>query len=356
MADTPPSAPSMEPGVRRRRPKPVWAGWPDDKLLDVRICDLGLAIEGTPLERRIAEIDQELAVRGFVFRAHYWLSDDWFTPDGVPGIAIPFYLAHPRLARLELSQMLEVEGGTRAWCTRILRHEIGHAIDNAYRLQRRRRRQKLFGKSSTPYPEVYIPKPHSKSFVLHLDPWYAQSHPDEDFAETFAVWLTPHSLWRKRYADWPALKKLEYMDKVMGEIAGKPQLVTTTGPVEPIRRIRRTLRQHYKRKRKHYGLEHPHFYDRDLRRLFSDATEHVKNLPADRFVKRVRRDVRRLVARWTATYQYTIDQVLEDIITRCGELDLHLRASEERTKEEFTVLLTVQTMNYLHGGRHRVAL
>ena len=141
MADTPPSDPSQ----RRRGPKPVWAGWPDEKLLDVRICDLGLTIEGTLLERRIAEVDQELNAREIVFRAHYWLSDDWFTPDGVPGIAIPFYLAHQRLARLELSQMLEVEGGTRSWCMRILRHEIGHAIDNAYRLQRKRRRQKLFG-------------------------------------------------------------------------------------------------------------------------------------------------------------------------------------------------------------------
>ena len=79
-------------------------------------------------------------------------------------------------------------------------------------------------------------------------------------------------------------------------------------------------------------------------------------MPADRFVKRVRRDVRRLVASWTGTYQYTIDQVLEDIITRCGELSLHLRSSEERTKQDFTVLLTVQTMSYLHSGRHRVAL
>ena len=132
MADTPPLTPSSEPRRRRRGPKPVWAGWPDEKLLDVRICDLGLTIEGTPLERQIAEVNQELDARGIVFRAHYWLSDDWFTPNGVPGIAIPFYLAHPRLARLELSQMLEVEGGTRAWCMRILRHEIGHAIDNAY--------------------------------------------------------------------------------------------------------------------------------------------------------------------------------------------------------------------------------
>ena len=357
------SAPSPVPVAKRtesrrpgRRPKPVWAGWADEKLLDVRICDLGLAIEGTQLERRIAEVNEELDAKGIRFRAHYWLSDEWFTPDGVPGIAIPFYLAHPRLARLELSQMLEVEGGTRAWCLRILRHEIGHAIDNAYKLQRRRRRQKLFGLSSTEYPEVYVPKPYSKSFVLHLDPWYAQSHPDEDFAETFAVWLTPHSMWRKRYADWPALKKLEYMDELMREVAQKDPVVTTRGIVEPIRRIRRTLRRHYTRKREHYGLEYPDFYDRDLRRLFSDAPEYASNMPANRFLKRVRQDVRRIVGEWTATYQYTIDQVLQDIITRCDELDLHLRTTEERTKQDFTVLLTVQTMNYLHGGRHRVAL
>ncbi len=356
-----PDPPEPEPAPptpprRRRRSKPVWASWPDEKLLDVRICDLGLGIEDTQLERRVGEVNQDLANRGIQFRAHFWLSDEWFTPDGVPGVAIPFYLAHPRLARLELSQMLEVEGGTRAWCLRILRHEVGHAIDNAYKLQRRRRRQKLFGLSSTTYPDVYVPKPYSKSFVLHLDPWYAQSHPDEDFAETFAVWLTPHSLWRKRYADWPALKKLEYMDELMREIAPQDAIVTATKTVESIRRIRRTLRQHYQRKRKHYGLEYPNFYDRDLRRLFSDATEHANNMTASRFLKRVRRDVRRNVARWTATYQYTIDQVLEDIITRCNELDLRLRTSEERTKQDFTVLLTVQTMNYLHGGRHRVAL
>ena len=173
MLDTPASPPVVDtkpPTLRRRRKKPTWAGWSDENLLDVRICDLAVAIEGTQLERRIAEVNAKLDEKGFRFRAHYWLSDDWFTPDGVPGIAIPFYLAHPRLARLELSQMLKVEGGTRAWCLHILRHEVGHAIDNAYRLQRRRRRQKLFGLSSTPYPEVYDPKPYSKSFVLHLDP------------------------------------------------------------------------------------------------------------------------------------------------------------------------------------------
>ena len=123
------------------------------------MCDLGITLEGSALERRLRELDAELDQRGFRFRPHYWLSDDWFTPDDVPGIAIPFYLAHPRLMQLEQAQLLEVEGRTRAAGMRILRHEVGHAIDNAYRLRRRRRRQQLFGKSSVPYPEHYTPKP-----------------------------------------------------------------------------------------------------------------------------------------------------------------------------------------------------
>jgi hypothetical protein len=336
--------------------EPIWASWPDEKLLDLRICNLGLTLVGSPLEPRLAQLDQELAARGLRFRPHYWLSDEWFTPDGVPGIAVPFYLAHPRLARLEEAQMLEVEGGTPEWCMRILRHEAGHAIDNAYHLRRRARRLQLFGYSSRSYPEYYTPKPYSKSFVLHLDSWYAQSHPDEDFAETFAVWLTPDSDWRARYKGWPALRKLEYMDELMAEIADQPPIVRTRRRVDPISRIRRTLRTHYARKREHYGVSHPDFYDRDLRRLFSNAPEHAGNMPAARFIARVRKEARRLVAEWTGEYQYTIDRVIELMMARCRELKLRLRTPEEVARRDFIVLLTVQTMNYLHSGRHRVAL
>jgi hypothetical protein len=255
-----------------------------------------------------------------------------------------------------MNQMLEVEGGTKTWCLQILRHEVGHAIDNAFRLQRRRRRQNLFGKSSDDYPEYYTPRPYSKSFVLHLDSWYAQSHPDEDFAETFAVWLDPKTDWRKRYADWPALKKLDCMHDLMRDIRKRQPIETTTRTVEPLSSIKKTLRQHYETKRAHYGIDRPDFYDRDLRRLFSDAAEFSNNQPAAQFLKRIRRDVRRLVGGWTSSYQYTIDQVIEDMIARCKQLNLRLTTSEERAKLDFTVLLTVQTMNYLHGGRHRVAL
>jgi hypothetical protein len=335
---------------------PEWATWSDEKLLEVRMCDLGLTIDGTELEQRIKEIDSELAVRGMMFRPRYWLSDEWFTPDGVPGIAVPFYLAHPRLAKLELSQMLEVEGGDPVWCLRILRHEVGHAIDNAYNLRRRPTRRRLFGTPATPYPEHYTPKPYSKSFVQYLDHWYAQSHPDEDFAETFAVWLDPQSMWAMRYAGWPAERKLQYMDRLMRILAGRRPTVRSHREVDPLRRLKKTLGEHYRKKREHYGLTEPDFYESDLRNLFSDAPEYAKNPSAARFVRRIRKEARMIVASFTDSYQYTIDRLLEKIIDRCRELNLRLTDTEEATKVDFLVFLTVQTMNYLHSGRHRVAL
>ncbi|MBA2302860.1 MAG: putative zinc-binding metallopeptidase [Acidobacteria bacterium] len=338
-------------------PPDAWGGWTDDKLLDLRINQLGVTIDQSALKDRIGALQTELDARALgAFVPHFWLSAEWFSPDGIPGVAIPFYLAHPRLERLERAQMLEVEGGTPEWCMKILRHEAGHAIDNAYKLRQRRRRQQLFGPSYMQYPNYYTPKPYSKSFVLHLDSWYAQSHPDEDFAETFAVWLNPGSDWRTRYVDWPALKKLEYMDALMGELAGRPMIVTARRKIEPLSKLRKTLRAHYERKRRHYGVEHPHFYDRDLRRLFSDKPEYGGNIKAARFIARVRKDVRRMVSEWTGEYQYTIDQVLESMLKRANATNLRLKRSEESTKSDFLVMLTVQTMNYLHSGRHRVAL
>jgi len=340
-----------------RRP-PLGDDWPelsDERLLDVRLSDLRLSIGGT-LATRIDQLRAELDARGLGFPLHFYLSDEWFTPDGGTAIAIPFYLAHPRLERLEEAQMFEVEGGEHEWCMRILRHEAGHAIDHAFRLARRRKRQEIFGSSSKPYPEFYTPKPYSKSFVLHLDSWYAQSHPDEDFAETFAVWLTPSSEWRQRYAGWKALPKLEYMDALMTSLAGKAAPINRPDEIDPLPSLKTTLRQHYRNKRKHYGVDHPNFYDRDLRRLFSAAPEFANHMTAAQFISRFRRQARRVVSEWTGIYQYTIDQVLEDMIARCRELKLRLAGPEEHTRQEFTVLLTVQAMNYLHSGGHRLFL
>jgi len=322
----------------------------------MRLCDLGVEIAGTALEGRIQRIYDELAQRGIRFRPHFWVSDEWFTPGGVPGVAVPFYLTHPRLARLERTMMLEAEGASHEECLSILRHEVGHAIDHAYRLGRRARWRELFGNPSRQYPTTYRPRPNSKRYVQHLSWWYAQAHPDEDFAETFAVWLTPRSGWRLRYRGWPALKKLLYVDELMSEIAGKPPKVSNRLRVDSVASNTTTLAVHYRRKQNLYGRTYSDFYDRDLRRLFSDAPEHLRNQTAAAFLRSVAPELRRRIAYWTGESQYTLDQLITELIGRCQELGLRLAAPREQAKTNLVVVLTMHTMQFLHTMPRRLKL
>jgi hypothetical protein len=331
----------------------AWATLPDDELLQLRFKDLGVTVEGTWLEDAVGLLHRELENRGLEIRPHAWISEEWFSPNITPGIAIPFYLAHPRLARLERKQILDVEGGTRNECLRILRHETGHVVQHAYRLQRRHRWQQLFGRSSTRYPKYYRPNPASKSHVQHLRLWYAQSHPDEDFAETFAVWLRPRSDWRRRYAGWPALKKLQYVDELMAEIACEKPVLTRRMTVDPISRLTTTLGEHYSRKRAFYAVAVPTPYDRDLRRIFSDDPKHRGAPAASTFLRRNRVRIRQIVATWTEEHQLTLDAILDDMIVRCRELRLRAVGPERRLRMEFTVLFTAKAIHSLYANSRR---
>lgn len=335
-----------------------WNRISDERLLRLRLKDLGLSIEGTWLQGCVDKLYAELERRGLRMRPHVWLSDDWFSPAGVAGFAIPFYLVHPRLRRLERDEFLDVEGASRAECMRIMRHETGHAVQHAYQLHRRRRWQQLFGKSSTRYPEYYRPNPASKRYVQHLRLWYAQSHPDEDFAETFAVWLRPRSDWRRRYAGWPALKKLQYVDALMKEIGDQRPVSSSRREVEPLNRLRKTLAEHYAQRRRKYTVQFPNTYDADLHRLFSDEPRHRRNEAASSFLRRHRREIRRLVSKWTGEYQYTLDVVLEEMMGRCSDLHLRVAGPERELVMNFAVLLTVKTMHFLYsqGRRDWIAL
>ena len=325
----------------------------DEDLLSLRFCDLDIRIEGTWLEEMVDRLHWELEEKGLRVRPHCWLSTEWFSPDGVPGIAIPFYLAHPRLMKLEQRQMYEVEGGARRSCMRILRHEAGHAIDSAYRLRRKRRWKSVFGRASVPYPDSYRTHPHSREFVLHLGWWYAQSHPVEDFSETFAVWLKPGSRWRSHYKGWPALKKLEYVDELMGELAGATPPVRSKEQSDPLSKVRRTLRTHYRQKRKRYGVDLPDVYARHLKQLFQTGG---RRETAYSFLFRVKADLRDLVAQWTGQHPYTIEQFMNEMAKSCRALGLRLARSERETRLDVAVLLTVQVMDHLREGGMLVAL
>ena len=258
--------------------------------------------------------------------------------------------------KLEDRMMLEVEGGSRSWCMQLLRHEAGHAYELAHRLGRRPRWIKVFGRASKPYPEFYNPKPFSRRYVQHLDWWYAQSHPCEDFAETFAVWLRPRSQWRRRYRNWPALKKLLYVEELMQDIGPRPPKVRSRRRIGPISKLKHTLREHYADKQARYSREYPDFFDRDLRRLFAEPEKGSRLPRAAPLLRRFAPELRRVVAAWTGEYPYTINMPLKEIIARCKELDLRVDRPAETVKLETAVMLTMQTTNFLHSSVHRLAI
>ena len=330
-----------------------WASLPDDELLQLRLKDLKVRVEGTWLEGCLGDLHQELEQRGLEIRPHAWISGEWFSPDSTPGIAMPFYLAHPRLMRLERKMIFEVEGGTVSECKRILRHEAGHVVQHAYALHRRRRWQELFGHSTERYPRYYRPNPASKSYVQHLRLWYAQSHPDEDFAETFAVWLRPRSDWRKRYEGWPALKKLQYVDGLMAEIAGEKPMLTKRLRVYPLSQLTATLAEHYEKKQARYAMAAPTTYDRELNRIFSASPRHRRSQAASTFLRHNRARIRQMVSKWTGEYQLTLDAVLDDMIDRCRELRLRAVGSERQLAMDFAVLLTAKTVHSLYSASRR---
>ena len=312
-------------------------------------------LSGSKIQKEIEALWHELKNRGFHFRPHCWLSDCWFCPDGVPGFAIPFYLVHPRLTRLEKAHMLEIDGNSAEARMKLLRHETAHALANAYRLHLKQSWRRRFGRASKSYPESYLPRPYSRNYVLHLDNWYAQSHPAEDWAETFAVWLDPDSRWREKYRDWPAIKKLNYVDALMKEIIGRSPPVRSMKQVDSIKTLRLTLREYYAEKQTRLQQDLPRFHEQQLRQIFP-ASVSLKNERAAHFVRKLRREAITTVARWTSESRYRINLTIEDMIRRCEEMNLHASQDKEETKIALIASLVMLYMGSLRSGMSRLAI
>ncbi|MGH8134635.1 MAG: putative zinc-binding metallopeptidase [Steroidobacteraceae bacterium] len=333
-----------------------WTRLSDEQLLRLRFCDLKLSVRRAPLARHIRRLYCDLERRGLRLRPHVWLSEEWFSPDGVPGIAVPFYLAHPRLERLERRIMREAEGGNSRLLLRILRHEAGHAVDNAYRLRRRKRWREVFGPASRPYPARYRARAGSRRYVHHLGEWYAQAHPTEDFAETFAVWLTPKSGWRKNYADWPAFHKLKAVDELVTSVRERRAPVRNRTRVEPLDANTRTLAQHYRRKLAHDRLIRRGLADELLQRAF---TAQRARRGARRAATLLRADSRRLatvVARALKIERYSVEQVLRMLIERSERLRLYVRGNRREAQRYARWMLERLTGMYSQGGTPHLPL
>ena len=333
-----------------------WEKLSDTELLNLKFSDLELKIEGSRMEPLVDQLYKELAQKKISFEPEIYIAEDWFSFDGVPGIAIPFFVVNERLARLQKKMLLDAEGYTQKEGMKLLRHETGHAIDNAFHLRKSKNRQQLFGLSSTPYPTDYTPQAYSRKYVVHLNLCYAQAHPDEDWAETFAVWLNPKSNWRKKYQKWPALKKLKLVHELMSEIKGLEQFVESCQKPGSILKNRRKLKTFYNSKTQELGLDKPFYIDPLISRLFSSEPQFKKKKLAAGFIRQERKLIRDMVARWTGQYKYTIDQILSDVIKSCQEKKLRLTSSERETRLDLVGMLTAHTQSYISSGHHKIAM
>ena len=280
---------------------------PEEELIDQRICDLSLRIDDTWLADCVQKLYSELDSKNLYFKPECYLADEWLTPEEEPVVGIPFYLAHPALMKLEHKMMLEVEGGTKQWCAKLLRHETGHAINYAYRLFKQRKWVKIFGHYKKEYLDTYKYRPYSRSFVRHLEDYYAQYHPDEDFAETFSVWLTPDLDWRNIYRGWKALEKLEYVDALMNEIKDKEPIVKKGKKYWMASSLRIRLRNYYKKRRHDYAEDFPDFHDANLKRMFMPIQEFNKETHVVyELIRRYRSNIIQNVSACTGEKKYIV--------------------------------------------------
>ena len=342
---------SIDPAAQ---PAPDLASIAEEELLGLRLSELPLRIEGTWLESRVAQLHQELKTRNILFEPCCYLADEWLTPEGEPVIGIPFYLAHPRLIELQKKMMLEAEGDTNDWCMKLLRHEAGHALSYAYGLNSRRSWQRVFGRSTEAYEETYRFRPYSKSFVRHLDYYYAQYHPDEDFVETFAVWLTPGLDWRTKYAGWKALDKLLFVDQLMASIAGKPPLRASGRRLWKISAIRSTLKHYYQKRRAAEAEDFPDFHDDNLRRMFSEGKmKGETRRPVAKLLQAHRKPLLVAVSSWTGERRFMVNEVCKAILQRCRALHLVSEDAETVAVLKLATYLTTLMMNYRYTTRLR---
>ncbi|MBV9495496.1 MAG: putative zinc-binding metallopeptidase [Acidobacteria bacterium] len=318
-------------------------GWHEERdlLLHKRISDLGLRIEGSALEPMIQRLYAELDEAGLQFKPPIYLTDEWGCPEGVPVIGVPFYLAKPELSRIEreLAENLETAEESMMY----LRHEAGHAFNYAYVLYESEEWHHVFGPYSRPYLEDYRPNPFSRDFVRHIAGWYAQKHPDEDFAETFAVWLTPGSDWRLRYAGTGAQRKLEYVDRVLQEIGSKPPKVRPTRRDMPVEEMTYTVGDYYERRREPRMEIPAQWFDGDLRQLFDESGELAAPL-----LRRHRLDFVDEVSYWTGVQPGVVRSLVDHLLARVEALDLRIAGDATQTIVSFTAMVTTLAYNYLH--------
>lgn len=340
-------------------PAPAPAAAPGTALFDerARLRDLGLRIAGTALEPLIQQLQAELRDAGVRVQPRCYLSTEWgvCAEGAVTAIGIPFYLANPELVRWQGERIGLIEGYGPSDTLRYLRHEMGHVVNYVYALYRRPEWLALFGDYDQPYEEEYVPQPFSGDSVCHLPGWYAQKHPDEDWAETFAVWLTPGLDWAREYAGCPgALRKLRYCDAVMAELRAVTPPPDSAEPDEDVSVIDKTLADLYALA-EDPDIVAPPISAAALRSALCDLQPEADapGLAVSELLRRRQRELVTNLFRATGHFPERTQPLLRQLAAAADALSLRYRPDDELAAlVALTSLLTALAMRFICTGRY----
>jgi Putative zinc-binding metallo-peptidase len=335
----------------------------ESNLFGTPIRDLKLSIEETRLVPLLDQFKAELVAKGIKrLVPKFHLSTEWGVPFGSVVIGIPFYLARPELTDLHGEEVGHIEGFNEHDILRYLRHEMGHVVNYGYKLYDEEEWVTLFGSITQPYLEDYRPQPFSRRFVRHLPGWYAQKHPDEDWAETFAVWMTPDQDWRADYTSWPtALAKLEYCERTMARLADRDPLVTAVETDEDVGELAYSLREYYKNQPAENEPPAAAGLDGDLRTIFDDLSPSAgegaeeaaakETRPAATLIRRLERQLMADVFRWTGHFPEKTRSLMRHLAQRAEALkQVYPLVAESEAIIGVTILVTSLAMNHVHRG------
>ena len=335
--------------------------------LNTPIRDMSLTIAGTWLQPVLHEFEEELQAAGIKrLSPSFYLANEWGVSDSL-AIGIPFYLATPELMAVQAERVGHVEGSTRLEILRYLRHEMGHVICYAYRLYDDEEYVRIFGANTQPYVEEFHVEPFSRRYVRHLPGWYAQKHPEEDWCETFAVWITPGTNWRAEYADWPeAFHKLVYCHDTIARIGDMEPLATSTKQEDDIAHFPGSVAQFYESLESSAQelltlgkVEMPAGIDGALKSIFEDLgsrddkSSQAPRRPASTLIVKLERMLVDHVYRWTGHFPERTRPLLRHLATRADQLtQVYPEDRELEAAIAVTALVTTLAMNFGTHGKY----
>lgn len=327
------------------------------QILKIPVNKLHLSLSPNH-QKEILRLKQRLRAYNISWRPHIWFADEWFSPNGIGGFALPLSLGHKKLITLEKKYLGHLEGTSSKEFFKLACHETGHALDNAYKLRLSKGRQKIFGKTSQHYPKSYIPNPNRNDHVHFLGDFYAQAHPDEDWAETVGFLLYNNKSWNKNYLNTYAWQKLCFAHALLNQLQHKtPKLTRHLKPYH-VQNDERTFLQYLEDKSHQLKPNKKPFFltEKHVQIIKSQKPSKLSNhaVITNRLISKNKNLLISKIEKNTNISPWYIEKGLLTLKKECKENAYQLQFLQRPSLKKIEEIITSQLEEFINKGHARI--